>query len=369
MADKQEKKPDALTESLLKLVSLDEPQEMSAAETAADIAAGFVPGVGTAQAARDFERARRSDDKLGMALAGVGAIPVVGGVVKPAKSAVKPLLELVEKYTAKEAPKEQKMLMGVYRGYAGNPAEEATLFATPQKRVADYYAQKRAAQTGGEPHVERLLVDPFAGQQYGHSIPIDKFNREVVVTRARKLKPEDVKDRNKLYAEGGSVTDDAVRNWFQSNQGANDQTIAAAMRQHNVSPEQVARVTNVALPEVQQRYAAAQTAANADQLRGNPGKTLSDLASLYSVGTYFIPGLQAAPIADIILRGVSLGNTIKSIGRRLGFEEGGAVEFDPDEIAQIAERATQGFAAGGLVDYDPNEIDTIVSRVKEELHG
>ena len=47
----------------------------------------------------------------------------------------------------------------------------------------------------------------------------------------------------------------------------------------------------------------------------------------------------------------------------------GAVEYDPDEIAQIAESTTQGFAAGGLVNYDPNEIDTIVSKLKEEFHG
>ena len=48
---------------------------------------------------------------------------------------------------------------------------------------------------------------------------------------------------------------------------------------------------------------------------------------------------------------------------------GGAVNFDPDEIAQMAEHASHGYAAGGLVDYDPNEIDTIVSRLIEEFHG
>jgi hypothetical protein len=127
------------------------------------------------------------------------------------------------------------------------PAE--TVFASPQRRVAEYYAQKRAAQTGERPHVEMLLVDPFAGKKYGHSIPMDKFNREPVTTRARKLQPEQVKDRTKLYAAGG------------------------------------------------------------------------------------------------------------------------AVEFDPDEIAQMAEEAMSGYAAGGLVEYDPNEIDTIVSKMREAFHG
>jgi len=90
-----------LTDTLRKMVSLDTPQNMTTGETVADIAAGFVPGVGTAQSARDFERARRESDKLGMGLAGVGMIPVVGGMVKPGKIAAKSLGELVDQYVRK----------------------------------------------------------------------------------------------------------------------------------------------------------------------------------------------------------------------------------------------------------------------------
>ena len=247
-----------------------------------------------------------------------------GGLVK---GAVKGIGELVEKYLAKEAPKEQKMLMGVYRGYAGedpgelvyhagaefkeprpglftNPDRAAVeqfqrftgaprlhkleakprrtgteedvyamarrlgiynpgvpagqyleqgenaifpqaammveelrnqgldslrladgiskkpslvaldpavvrpapeLFATPQRRVAEYYANKRSAQTGERPHLEMLLVDPFAGRQYGHST-MGSGKQEPMTTRARKLKSEQVQDRTKLYAEGGAVS-------------------------------------------------------------------------------------------------------------------------------------------------------------------
>lgn len=82
------------------------------------------------------------------------------------------------------------------------PAEK--VFGTPQRRVADYYAQKRAAQTGEAPHVEMLLVDPFAGRQYGHGT-MGSGKNPPMVTRARELKPEDVKSRTKLYAEGGAV--------------------------------------------------------------------------------------------------------------------------------------------------------------------
>lgn len=66
-----------------KFVSLDTPENQSLGEIATDIGAGFVPGVGTAMSFRDFERARRDDDKLGMGLSALGMLPVVGGIVKP----------------------------------------------------------------------------------------------------------------------------------------------------------------------------------------------------------------------------------------------------------------------------------------------
>lgn len=202
-----------LINSMRKMFSLDTPKDMTTGETVADIAAGFVPGLGTAQAARDFERARREGDKLGMGLAGVGMIPVVGGMVKPGKAAAKSLAEMAEQYGTKVAPQEQKMLQGVYRGYAGEniPAKTAlgtdTYFVSPQKRVADYYAQRRAAETGAAPHAEMVLVDPatLRNQPYGLSIPIDKYNRDFLVTRARRVDPDEVKSRTQLYAEGGAV--------------------------------------------------------------------------------------------------------------------------------------------------------------------
>ena len=73
---------DELRNRARKFVSLDTPQDSDLADVATDIGAGFMPVVGTALSARDFERARREDDKLGMALAGIGMIPVVGGVTR-----------------------------------------------------------------------------------------------------------------------------------------------------------------------------------------------------------------------------------------------------------------------------------------------
>ena len=129
-----------------------------------------------------------------------------------APTAAREAAEIAE--TAAAAPvREQKMLQGFYRGYSGEntPAKTAlgnpTYFVSPQKRVADYYATRRAAETGGEPHAEMVLADPFGSrnQPYGLSIPIDEYNRDFLVTRARRVDPDEVKSRTPLYAEGGAV--------------------------------------------------------------------------------------------------------------------------------------------------------------------
>jgi hypothetical protein len=72
---------------------------MSLGETAADIVMGFTPGIGTAQGLRDFERARRDEDMLGMALGGLSAIPIAGGVVRAGKAA-KGIHPAIEAYAA-----------------------------------------------------------------------------------------------------------------------------------------------------------------------------------------------------------------------------------------------------------------------------
>lgn len=70
-----------------RFASLDTPQDMSLGETIADIGMGFAPGIGTAQGVRDFERARRDDDLLGMALGGISVLPLAGGLVKAGRAA------------------------------------------------------------------------------------------------------------------------------------------------------------------------------------------------------------------------------------------------------------------------------------------
>jgi hypothetical protein len=69
-----------------RMTSLDAPASQGMGDTALDIAAGFTP-LQYPQAARDFERSRRTGDKLGMGLATLAAVPVVGGVAKAAGKA------------------------------------------------------------------------------------------------------------------------------------------------------------------------------------------------------------------------------------------------------------------------------------------
>jgi hypothetical protein len=59
-----------------RMTSLDQPQDSDAVDMALEMGGSLVPGVGPALAARDFERARRADDKAGMAMAAASAIPV-----------------------------------------------------------------------------------------------------------------------------------------------------------------------------------------------------------------------------------------------------------------------------------------------------
>jgi hypothetical protein len=98
-----------------------------------------------------------------------------------------------------------KMLQQMYRGFAGAPDKER-VFVSPQRRVAEYYADKRAAQTGQRPGLETVLVDPFAGRRYGHSLPIDQLNREYVTTQARELSPLDVVSSQIIERKEGGKT-------------------------------------------------------------------------------------------------------------------------------------------------------------------
>jgi len=69
--------------------ALDNTEEADLIDLGVDIGAGFIPGVGQALSARDFERARREGDVLGMGLSTLGMVPVVGGIPRTVMMAAK----------------------------------------------------------------------------------------------------------------------------------------------------------------------------------------------------------------------------------------------------------------------------------------
>jgi hypothetical protein len=151
-------------ERFRRMISLDQPQDSDAADVAIDIAAGFTP-LQYPQAARDFTRAKRENDPLGMGLATLAAVPVVGGVAKAANVARK----------VDVAAERAEALLAAQRN-AAKPVSEGGLGLRP-----DNTPMERAAAMGFEPenplyhgslhNIERINLkkgDPgaFVGQGF-----------------------------------------------------------------------------------------------------------------------------------------------------------------------------------------------------------
>ena len=130
--------PAQLKRTVRELVSLDTPQDESIGTTAADIGLGFVPGIGTAQAYRDFERARREGSGLGMAMAGIGMIPEAGGLLKVAEKSGEGLTDLARKYLDFD-PRFDKRKLEQEKLRSLTPiVEETTTKEIPTVSLADY---------------------------------------------------------------------------------------------------------------------------------------------------------------------------------------------------------------------------------------
>lgn len=166
----------ALRDRARKFVSLDTPEDADLADTAIDIGAGFLPVVGTAQAGRDFERARREGDALGMGLAGLGMVPVVGGVTKgisklrkgakaadKAADAAPALREVIEAAVAKgdEVPE-------ALAGFGKKKAKEAARQKEIQKAIKD--AGEAAADHADE-------GKKVGGQRKSGAVPADFYRK------------------------------------------------------------------------------------------------------------------------------------------------------------------------------------------------
>lgn len=165
-----------------RLVSLDEPQDMGAADVTADVIAGFTP-LQYPQAARDYIRADREGDVVGKGLAILSAAPVVGGLVKLSKAErIANLLGKSAESTPEaivEATKEggysvnlptgatpnEGLMMGKYANV--DPRNMVLESGQPltQDKLADFVARNEAAL--GKP--ENFLgtwADPESGKTY-----------------------------------------------------------------------------------------------------------------------------------------------------------------------------------------------------------
>ena len=154
------------------LVSLSTPQNADLTDTAIDLGLGFVPGPGTALSARDFERARREGDGLGMGLAGLGMIPVVGGVASGANR-----LRRGGAAAAEAVPSLRASL------------EDAVNVVSPQRRVANERRMLREAlPEGADP--AQYASRPTIANPDRVAFPDIYMRPDELVARAR-VAPED----------------------------------------------------------------------------------------------------------------------------------------------------------------------------------
>ena len=161
--------PAQLRRSMRELTSLDAPRDESIGTTASDIALGFVPGISTAQAMRDFERSRREGSGLGMAMAGIGMIPEVGGVLKVGEKAGEGISDLAKKYLDFDPRFDQRKLEQEKLRNLKPIVEETTTREIPTVSLAQYE---------GYPFITSMSDRTRAG---GNLIGINdvRFNRAV----------------------------------------------------------------------------------------------------------------------------------------------------------------------------------------------
>lgn len=178
-----------------KATSLDTP-EMSLGETIADIGLGFVPGVGTPQALRDLERARRDGDTLGMVLSAAGTIPVVGGAaaaVNKARKGGKALLEAADTSAdikraaaAERADRAEERLLrsGGFATLKGQDRDRAVaaVRAKAEKTAIPRKSAALRAAAGGEDDIAASAMTN-AGYRVGGAVPHSDFS-EALASRA-----------------------------------------------------------------------------------------------------------------------------------------------------------------------------------------
>ena len=150
--------------ALQRMTSLDQSQNQTGAEVAADIALGFTP-LAVPQSARDFERSRRQGDKLGMLLAGVGMVPVVGGLVKGGKTAIKTIDKAIEGRYFDRLAKDYEGLKAAYAAIPETKGGKVLNTDTARELSPDYLADRTRSADVHEPSsafIKRVFAERMA---------------------------------------------------------------------------------------------------------------------------------------------------------------------------------------------------------------
>lgn len=137
----------------------------------AEIIAGFHPVIGPALSAKDFKNAYEEDDKLGMGLAALGMLPVVGGVVKPiAKALTKPTYEVFKEipnattfFKTNRMPDKPSLYAhlddSTTQGFREPSNRPGTGYAMQPRSVKTIYVEPKDANViGGYLHNERMAT-------------------------------------------------------------------------------------------------------------------------------------------------------------------------------------------------------------------
>jgi hypothetical protein len=154
----------------------------------ADMGAGMLPVVGTAQAGRDFERSRREGDALGMGLSAAGVIPIVGKPLSAAGRKVRSTIKNADRIAFPGIYKDPKQL-----------AEEAEVMVRPESEnlsklfgVTRDDLAKAAEQPGTAAGVIPGAAKKPKGTEHGARVMEPKNTRRILTAleAGRELAPE-----------------------------------------------------------------------------------------------------------------------------------------------------------------------------------
>jgi hypothetical protein len=161
-------------EKAKRLTSLDQPKESDAVDMALEMGGSFIPGVGQALAARDFERARRADDEAGMAMAAASALPV--GRLVGALKGFDPVMREIDVYHGSPHRFEEFDASKIGTG-EGQQAYGHGIYLAEQKDVADMYRRALTPHKVSDDDAQSLASYAMR-QRHDSQSAIDWLNKQ-----------------------------------------------------------------------------------------------------------------------------------------------------------------------------------------------